>query len=250
MAVERMGVHIRRRGAKGFFGNAAPEFFKRALRVPKLCDNLRFAQTQQPQRHEVVVEKDIFRCGKLAGAHQKEAQNRQRTARRQVAARERHGLKTAALIACPAKMGALIADAPQAMADALYDFGWQIGLAFQICDDYLDTFGKAQVFGKKIGGDILCGKKTWLLVEAFRRATGEDRSRLDSIMAMDSATQAAEKIAAMQQLYIKLGVKEAAVAAIEDYHARALEMLSGKGFSDGQIQQLRQFSAKLVHRED
>ncbi len=160
------------------------------------------------------------------------------------------GLKTAALIACPAKMGALIADAPQAMADALYDFGWQIGLAFQICDDYLDTFGKAQVFGKKIGGDILCGKKTWLLVEAFRRATGEDRTRLDAIMAMDSATQAAEKIAAMQQLYIDLGVKQDAVKAIEQYHEKAIECLCGKGFSDGQIQQLRQFSAKLVHRED
>ena len=160
------------------------------------------------------------------------------------------GLKTAALIACPAKMGAMIAGAPEPMACALYDFGWQVGLAFQICDDYLDTFGNPRVFGKKIGGDILAGKKTWLLVEAFRRATGGDRTRLDAIMAMDSASQAAEKIAAMQQMYITLGVKEAAVAAIEDYHARALETLSGKGFSPEQLQQLQQFSAKLVHRED
>ena len=159
------------------------------------------------------------------------------------------GLKTAALIACPAKMGAMIADAPESMADALYDYGWQIGLAFQICDDYLDTFGNANVFGKKIGGDILCGKKTWLLVEAYKRATGADRARLDAVMAMEN-DRAAEKISAMQQLYIDLGIKADAVTAIEDYHARAMQCLEGKGFSDAQIVQLKEFSATLVHRND
>ena len=85
------------------------------------------------------------------------------------------GLKTAALLACSVKMGAVIANAPEAQAEALYNFGWQIGLAFQISDDYLDTFGDPHVFGKKIGGDIMCGKKTWLLVEALKRATGDNR---------------------------------------------------------------------------
>jgi geranylgeranyl diphosphate synthase type II len=159
------------------------------------------------------------------------------------------GLKTAALLACSAKMGALIAGAPDAQTEALYDFGWQIGLAFQICDDYLDTFGNASVFGKKIGGDILCGKKTWLLVEAYKRASGADRVRLETVMALPS-DRAAEKISAMQQLYIDLGVKEAAVSAIEDFHARALEKLEGKGFSSAQIARLREFSETLVHRED
>ena len=159
------------------------------------------------------------------------------------------GLKTAALIACAAKMGAMIAGAPEAQADALYDFGWQIGLAFQICDDYLDTFGNANVFGKKIGGDIMEGKKTWLLVEAFKRAAGEDRKRLDATMAL-GADSKAEKIAAMQQLYIDLGVKEDAVKAIEDFHDRAMQKLEGKGFSPEQITQLRDFSATLVHRND
>ena len=159
------------------------------------------------------------------------------------------GLKTAALLACSAKMGALIADAPEAQVDALYDFGWQIGLAFQICDDYLDTFGNASVFGKKIGGDILCGKKTWLLVETFKRASGADRERLEKTMALPDS-RAAEKISAMQQLYIDLGVKDAAVSAIEDFHARALEKLDGKGFTEAQIAQLKEFSEMLVHRED
>lgn len=159
------------------------------------------------------------------------------------------GLKTAALIACPAKMGAMIAEAPEPMAEALYDYGWQIGLAFQICDDYLDTFGNANVFGKKIGGDILCGKKTWLLVEAYKRANGGDRARLDAIMAM-GGDRAEEKISSMQQLYIDLGIKADAVTAIEDYHARAMQQLEGKGFSDAQIAQLKEFSATLVHRND
>ena len=159
------------------------------------------------------------------------------------------GLKTAALIACAAKMGAMIAGAPEARADALYDFGWQIGLAFQICDDYLDTFGNANVFGKKIGGDIMEGKKTWLLVEAFKRAVGEERRKLDATMSL-GADSKAEKIAAMQQLYIDLGVKEDAVKAIEDYHEKAMACLEGKGFSPEQIAQLRDFSATLVHRND
>lgn len=159
------------------------------------------------------------------------------------------GLKTAALLACSAKMGAMIAGAPEAQAGALYDFGWQIGLAFQICDDYLDTFGNANVFGKKIGGDIMEGKKTWLLMETYKRATGVNRARLNAIVAMDES-RAAEKIAAMQQLYTDLCVKEDAVKTIEAFHDKAMEQLTGKGFSTGQIAQMQEFSATLVHRND
>ena len=159
------------------------------------------------------------------------------------------GLKTAALLACSAKMGAMIAGAPETQADALYNFGWQIGLAFQICDDYLDTFGNANVFGKKIGGDIMEGKKTWLLMETYKRATVVNRARLDAIVAMDES-RADEKIAAMQQLYTDLGVKDDAIKAIEAFHSKAMEQLEGKGFSEEQIGQLRDFSATLVHRND
>ena len=159
------------------------------------------------------------------------------------------GLKTAALLACSVKMGAVIAGAPEAQADALYNFGWQIGLAFQISDDYLDTFGDPHVFGKKIGGDIMCGKKTWLLVEALRRVAGDDRKRLNVILAMGE-DRAEEKIAAMQQMYIGLGVKQDAIKAIEEYHEKAMGCLSDKGFTPEQLDILREFSASLVHRED
>ena len=159
------------------------------------------------------------------------------------------GLKTADLLACSVKMGAVIANAPEAQAEALYNFGWQIGLAFQISDDYLDTFGDPHVFGKKIGGDIMCGKKTWLLVEALKRASGENRKRLNEILAMGDS-RAEEKIAAMQQMYIDLGVKQDAIKAIEEYHERAMECLSGNGFTPEQLDILKEFSASLVHRED
>ena len=74
------------------------------------------------------------------------------------------GLKTAVLIACAAKMGALIGGASAEEAELLYKFGYDIGLAFQITDDWLDTYGDPKVFGKAIGGDILNNKKTWLLI--------------------------------------------------------------------------------------
>ena len=86
-------------------------------------------------------------------------------------------------------------------------------------------------------------------MEAYKRATGADRARLDSIMAMGD-DRAAEKISSMQQLYIDLGIKADAVTAIEDYHARAMQCLEGKGFSAEQIAQLQEFSATLVHRND
>lgn len=159
------------------------------------------------------------------------------------------GLKTAALLACSAKMGAVIAGAPADQAQALYDFGWQIGLAFQVSDDYLDTFGDPHIFGKKIGGDILAGKKTWLLVEALKRAGGESHQRLGAIMAMDNG-RAGEKIAAMQQMYIELGVKKDAVKTIEDYHEKAMSCISGNGFTPEQLAILREFSESLIHRED
>ena len=77
------------------------------------------------------------------------------------------GLKTAVLIACAAKLGAIIAEAPANECDLLYKYGYDIGLAFQVADDWLDTYADPKVFGKAIGGDILNNKKNWLTTRAF-----------------------------------------------------------------------------------
>ena len=82
----------------------------------------------------------------------------------------------------------------------MYEFGYQLGIAFQITDDYLDTFGNEKVFGKKIGGDIVNNKKTWLLVECFRRATGEQKCQLEKLLQLGE-DQREEKVEAVRDLY-------------------------------------------------
>ena len=158
------------------------------------------------------------------------------------------GLKTGVLLACSAEMGALIAGASKEVRDALYQFGYRLGLAFQIADDYLDTFSDQQIFGKKIGDDIVNDKKTWLQVECIRRADGEDKERLASILAMGEDMRE-EKIAAMQQLYIDLGIRDDARKAILEYHNKAFEAISGIDLNEVQTRQLHQFAEQLIHRE-
>ena len=156
-------------------------------------------------------------------------------------------LKTAVLIACSAKMGALIAGADEKISQALYDFAFNLGIAFQIQDDLFDTFGQGNVFGKKIGGDILNNKKTWLLVESFKVADNAQKQQLNAIMAL-TEEQGEEKIARMQQMYTTLGIKEAASKAIMGYFNKAVEIIGKIDFTDAQREQLMLFADKLVKR--
>ena len=156
-------------------------------------------------------------------------------------------LKTAVLIACSAKMGALIAGAEEKVAQALYDFAFSLGLAFQIQDDLFDTFGQGNVFGKKIGGDIINNKKTWLLVESFKTADNAQKEELAKIMAM-TGDQSEEKIAKMQQMYISLGIKESATQTIMKYYNNAVDIIGQMNFTPAQIEQLMKFANKLVKR--
>ena len=160
------------------------------------------------------------------------------------------GLKTAVLIACSAQMGALLGGAEPDVARALYDFGYQLGIAFQITDDYLDTFGNEKVFGKKIGGDIVNNKKTWLLVECFHRASAEQKQRLERLMQMDGETHRAEKVEAVRNLYMEAGVKEAAEQEILVYHRKAMDALSGAGIEPERLAQIKLFAEELIHREN
>ena len=159
------------------------------------------------------------------------------------------GLKTAVLIACSAQMGALLGGAEPDVARALYDFGYQLGIAFQITDDYLDTFGNEKVFGKKIGGDIVNNKKTWLLVECFHRASAEQKQRLERLMQMDGETHRAEKVETVRNLYMEAGVKEAAEQEILVYHRKAMDALSGAGIEPERLAQIKLFAEELIHRE-
>ena len=159
------------------------------------------------------------------------------------------GQKTGVLLAASTCMGGILAGATDAQCKALYDYGYRTGLAFQITDDYLDCFGDAKTFGKPIGGDIAENKKSWLLVEALRRAVSEaDKKRIAEILALGDDRRA-EKIAAMTQLYIDLGVREAADEAILECHRGAIDALQQAGFTAQQVDCLRSMAEKLLHRE-
>ena len=156
-------------------------------------------------------------------------------------------LKTAVLIACSAKMGALIAGTDEKTAQALYEFAFGLGIAFQIQDDLLDTFGQGNIFGKKIGGDILNNKKTWLLVESFKIADNRQKEELNAIMAM-GMDEGEEKIARMKQMYTTLGIRESATATIMEYYNKALAIIEKNDFNESQKEQLKRFADKIIKR--
>lgn len=160
------------------------------------------------------------------------------------------GLKTAVLIACSAKMGALIADAPQQACDLLYDYGYDLGLAFQIADDWLDTYADPDVFGKAIGGDILNNKKTWLLTRAFLKSDEGTRARLLEAMALptDTSHQKEAKIAEVKRIYEELQVGKDALDEIVRLHTRALNHVSALNLSPERFALLRDYANHLVGR--
>lgn len=137
-------------------------------------------------------------------------------------------LKTSVLLGCAAKMGALLADAPAADCDTLYAFAEKVGLAFQLQDDYLDTFGDPEVFGKKIGGDILCGKKTFLVHAALARMSATEAT---DFLALLNRTDlpSEEKITRVTEVYRRHDVPavcEARIAAFFEEAHRLLAHLS------------------------
>lgn len=158
------------------------------------------------------------------------------------------GLKTAVLLACSAEMGAIIGGASEEVCKALYNYGYELGMAFQVADDYLDAFGDEKVFGKPIGGDIVNGKKSWLTVrtlektddrEGFLKAFGE--------LADDSDSREA-KIGKVKKYYSDCAVDSDAKIEIAGFTWKALEAVSNIGLKPENIEMLRNFAEKLVGR--
>ena len=132
------------------------------------------------------------------------------------------GLKTAVLLACSAKMGAIIGGADAKAQQALYDYGYNLGLAFQVADDYLDAYGDQAVFGKPIGGDILNCKKSWLTVKAYEKGASEITS------ALQAELPAQEKIDLVKGIYASVDVASEAIAEIDRLTAKALSYVPGE----------------------
>lgn len=157
-------------------------------------------------------------------------------------------LKTSVLLACALKIGAILGGATKEDAQHLYRLGECIGLAFQLRDDYLDVYGDPKVFGKKIGGDILCNKKTYLYINALRLANQEQHAELDR-WATATEIDPEEKIAAVTAIYTALGLPEKSRAIEEHYYTLAKAELEALGVSDSQKAVLAQFMAMLMERD-
>lgn len=156
-------------------------------------------------------------------------------------------LKTSVLIACALKIGAILSGANDTIADQLYRFGEQVGLAFQLQDDLLDVYGDPKIFGKRIGGDILCNKKTFLLINAYQKANNQQRHTLNQwIEATDFIPQ--EKITAVTDIYNQLGIKEHTAQAINHYFNEAKATLDDINMPQENKQPLWDFAAQLVNR--
>lgn len=159
------------------------------------------------------------------------------------------GLKTAVLIACAAKMGGLVAGVSEEKSDLLYRYGYDLGLAFQIADDWLDTYGDPAVFGKAIGGDIVNNKKSWLMTRAFEKA-GDMKQELLSAMAMPVVTEEEKeaKIKTVKAIYDGLDIGEQAKAEITRLHSRALEHAGGLDLEPEAYALLENYAKKLIGR--
>ena len=153
--------------------------------------------------------------------------------------------KTSVLLAYAMKIGGYIAGANEVQQEALYQFGLHIGLAFQIQDDILDVYGDPKTFGKAIGGDICCNKKTFLLLTAMERADGETKAKL--LQWMMASGKDTEKIAAVTAIYNRLGIREAGEAVIEQHTSKALQQLDRLP-ANYATEQMRQLAEKLVTR--
>lgn len=155
-------------------------------------------------------------------------------------------LKTAVLLACCLKSGALIGGATEEEANRLYQFGIHLGLAFQLQDDLLDTFGDPLTFGKNIGGDILCNKKTFLLIQTLKHASNEQK---ETIRHFQSHSNPAEKINAIKSVYENVGVRELTIDRIHDYYCRAMKELSNLNLPTERLQTLNDTVDLLLRRK-
>ena len=157
-------------------------------------------------------------------------------------------LKTSVLLACALKIGAILAGASSEDADNLYKFGEQIGLAFQLQDDLLDVYGDPKVFGKAVGGDITCNKKTYMLINAFQRANDNQRAELERwVTAKDFDRN--EKVAAVTDIYNQIGIRQICEEKINYYFEESKKYLAKVNMADERKQILRQYTAEMMKRE-
>lgn len=157
-------------------------------------------------------------------------------------------LKTSVLLACALKIGATLAGAPDEDLLNLYKFGEQVGLAFQLQDDFLDVYGDPKVFGKAIGGDITSNKKTYMLINAFNHANDAQREELTRWITAKTFDRE-EKVAAVTRLYNEIGVDKLALDKIACYFEQSKKYLDAVKVEEDKKTVLRQYAEKMMSRK-
>ncbi len=155
------------------------------------------------------------------------------------------GLKTGALLGTAAKIGALVGGADTKTADSFYEYGYKLGLAFQIYDDYLDVYGDTTMFGKPIGGDILNNKKTYLLVEGLSKGD-KDSQALRSAMEMEASPL---KVKTVTHIYDSMNLGEACRKATASYTGQALKALKKADIPQEWRDAFKHLAEKLTDRK-
>lgn len=158
-------------------------------------------------------------------------------------------LKTAVLLGASMKIGAWIGGAAEEDAQTLYEAGINMGIAFQLKDDLLDVYGNSAEFGKKIGGDILCNKKTFLLIQALNLARGEEEKILKKWLQEDE-NRGEEKVKAITDIYNRLGIKEICEKEIQFFSDKAIEKLHQISISKNKKSELLRLTRQLVLRNE
>jgi geranylgeranyl diphosphate synthase type II len=155
--------------------------------------------------------------------------------------------KTAVLVAAAMKMGAIVAETSAENAEAIYHFGLNLGLAFQLQDDYLDAFGNPETFGKQVGGDIIENKKTYLYLKALEYSKDAEKEQLLHLFSIQPSDNT-DKIHSVKQIFNQTGASDATQSAIQEYTLKAFETLDQMNISEDKKIVLRAFGDKLMSR--
>ncbi len=157
--------------------------------------------------------------------------------------------KTAVLVGAALKMGAIIAGASNQEQHSIYDFGKNLGIAFQLQDDYLDAFGDPKTFGKQVGGDIIENKKTYLYLRAVELGSHVQRKEILDLYSIHPQNPE-EKVNSIKQIFVTSGAAEATKSAIEEYTQKAFETLNSLEISTDKKAMLENFGENLMRRKD
>lgn len=155
--------------------------------------------------------------------------------------------KTAVLVGAALKMGAIVAETSDKNAEDIYEFGINLGIAFQLQDDYLDAFGDAATFGKQVGGDILENKKTFLYLKGVMNANDAQRTELINYFSTTDQNEE-EKVKRVKELFVETGSAAESTALIEEYTLKALAILDQMDIPEDKKEHLRTFSHELMRR--